>query len=216
MNSLSVSFRRIASHFRQFGPLGGLKLLILAWMRELFFSEQFLFLELKPVNAPQPVSLGDGVAIRALFPEEEELCIAIIGRVQRENETVFVAERAGETLGYARTQVGGSYRFGRGGEILLPPDVLILKGLHVNLAARGRKIGLLLNQARVSAAHTAGRKVFVSAMSENRAALKNLRKTGFQDVAELSRVSVLGKTLSRRVRAYGSGTQLPQWLKDFE
>lgn len=212
----SASFRKIHSHFRQFGLTGGMKLLLLARLRRLFYAERFMFLTLSPADVPEGDRPEGGVAIRALSPAEKETCIAAIGRMQRHNETVFVAECGGELLGYARTQLGGRYSFGRGGEIQIPPNVLMLKGLHVNLTARGRRIGLFLNRTRVAAAHSAGKQVFVSAMSENRSALKNLRRTGFREVAELSRVSVLGKTVRRRVRPCGSDSCLPQWLKDFE
>jgi len=220
MNSQSEFLSRIASHFRQFGLLSGLKLLLLTRLRNLFYSERFLFLELHPADLhpadlPPAGSPEDGVIIRALAADEIQACIAAIGRVQRENETVFVAERDGELLGYARTQLGGAYSFGKGAEVVLPPDILMLKGLHVARAARGRRIGRFLNQARVSATHTTGKKVFVSAMSENRPALKNLWRSGFQDVAELSRITVLGKPVSRQVRPCGSQARVPQWLKDF-
>jgi len=215
MNSQSEFLSRIASHFRQFGLLSGLKLLLLTRLRNLFYSERFLFLELHPADLHPAGSPEDGVIIRALAADEIQACIAAIGRVQRENETVFVAERDGELLGYARTQLGGAYSFGKGAEVVLPPDILMLKGLHVARAARGRRIGRFLNQARVSATHTTGKKVFVSAMSENRPALKNLWRSGFQDVAELSRITVLGKPVSRQVRPCGSQARVPQWLKDF-
>lgn len=206
---------KIRSHFRQFGLLPGLKLLVLGRLKRLFYIESFLFMRLDRDRVPAPSPARDGVVIRTIAHGEDALCVATIGRRQMDNETVFIAERDGKVRGYALTQQGGSYGFGKGSSAELPADVLMLKGLFVDLSERGRKLGHFLNQARVSADHCAGKSVFVSAMVDNRAALKNLHRIGFVEYARSLRAQILGRTVYRGVRACSPDVQLPQWMKDF-
>ena len=208
-----VKFR---SHFRQFGMLGGLKTLIFGRLKRVLNSESFRFLELQRTTLLDTEEPPADVEIRALQPDEQDLIHKALRRDARPNETVFVALRDGDVCGFALTQVGGDYSFGAKATMILPGDIVFLKGLVVRPEERGRRIGYFLNQARIAPDHCGDRPVFVSAMSENRAALKNLRKIGFKDTAEITRWSLFGRPVRRTARSMILGQDVPVWIREFD
>lgn len=210
-----ITMKKLRSHFRQFGIYGGLKLLVLGRLKRIINSERFLFLKLERITVEGEIQHPNDVEIRSLLANEHDLIHKAIQRDARPNETVFVALREGEVQGFALTQVGGDYSFGMNATITIPIEIMFLKGLAVRPEERGKRIGYFLNQARIATDHCSDRPVFVSAMSENRAALKNLRKIGFKDTAEIMRWSIFGRPVRRGARSLVDGHDVPTWIREF-
>lgn len=206
---------KLQSHFRQFGAVGGVKVLVFGRLKRVLNFENFLFFELPRKALTRAATHPPDMEVRALLSRDRDLMQEALQREARANETVFVALRDGELRGYALTQAGGHYTFGAGASMTVPKDVVLLKGLFVFPEERGNRIGYYLNEARIAESHCGDCAVYVSAMSENRAALRNLRKIGFREVAEVTRWSILGRPIFRSARPIDAGKPVPTWIKEF-
>ena len=204
---------KIVSHFKQYGYLAGFKLLVASRLRRIISIQTFVFAKLETQSVPQGKFTTSDIHIRVLNSQEVAVSNLLLGRVLTHNETLFVAQNNKEIFGYALTQLGGRYKFGINQSIELPSDVLMLKGLKVYIEHRGKKIGRYLNMARISADHVQNNKIYVTAMIENRAAIKNLNRVGFEPIAEVRSISLFGRPLFRRVISGTKVNSIPDWIK---
>lgn len=98
------------------------------------------------------------------------------------------AEINGKLAGYAWIQFEGEYRFGRTGQMIIPPNYAMVKNLLVFPEYRGCKLGQKLNVARL-AQIPSGHIPVAFIIPENRFSIRNWEKYGFQRVLQVKRWS---------------------------
>ncbi len=116
------------------------------------------------------------------------------------------AEIEGKIAGYAWIQRKGEYRWGPSGRLSIPDNYVIFKNLFVCPAYRGQKTGQKLNAARLAQTE-AGKVPTVFIIPENRYAIRNWEKYGFQRVAEVKQWRWAGGVWHMKVRRL---TNLPE------
>lgn len=205
---------KLKASVHQFGVINAIRLALRSRLRFLWFSQKFKIFylaEVTSVNAtvqsqiePIEVMVHQGASTRA-----------VIGRDLLPNETLFLRSHGGQVLGYALTQNGGKYQLGYALEIELPSNVVVLKGLYVDVSQRGKGLGLALNYARVL--HFVDKSsIYVITLSENTVAGKNLEKVGFELCGELDYMSLLGRVCKLKFSPCDSDLQAHMWLKSLQ
>ena len=138
--------------------------------------------------------------------------LKFLGRPLSPEEVVFIYKEEDTVKGYAFIQSSGKYKFSKNVRMSICNDMYMLKNLFVYSEFRGERIGLKLNQARVAYAKQRPN-VFVLVLKENRTAIRNIEKVGFEKVA-LFRLNILFNYIrSANVMSVGHHTKLAERLK---
>jgi len=122
-----------------------------------------------------------------LCPAEAQLLTCFLD----EGSRGIYAAVYGRLAGYAWVQDSGEYRFGRAGRLTIPPKVSVVKNLHVFPEFRGIKLGQKLNAARLAMINPR-RTPVVFIVPENRYAIRNWEKYGFQRALEVKQWRWIG------------------------
>jgi len=205
---------KLVASMRQFGVVNAIKLALRSRFRFLIFSQKFnIFYLAKITPVKEPVQ--SQIKSIEFMGFQGESTKAVIGRELLSSETLFVRRQNGQVLGYAFTQEGEKYQLGYALNIDLPPNVIVLKGLYVNVSQRGKGLGLALNYARVL--HFVDKSsIYVTTLSENTVAGKNLEKVGFEFCGELDYMSLLGKVFRLKFSPSGSDLQTHSWWSNLK
>lgn len=111
------------------------------------------------------------------------------------------AEIKGRVAGYAWVQYAGIYQVGPHVRMPIPPEYAVVKNLYVRPAFRGQKIGQQLNLARLSII-PAGLIPAVFILPENRYAIRNWERLGFQKMLFLKQWQWAGQPWRVRVASF--------------
>ncbi len=96
------------------------------------------------------------------------------------------AEIDGKLAGYGLVQFEGEYRFGCTGQMIIPPDCVIVKNLFVFPDYRGHRLGQKLTEALL-ALIPSGRLPVGLIIPENRFAIRNWERCGFRRILQVKR-----------------------------
>jgi predicted GNAT family acetyltransferase len=205
---------KIVASMRQFGVVNAIKLALRSRFKFLIVSQKFnIFYLAKITPVREPVQ--SQIKLIEFMGFQGKSTKVVIGRELLSNETLFVRRQNGQVLGYALIQDGGKYQLGYALNIDLAPNVVVLKGLYVDISQRGKGLGLALNYARVL--HFVDkRSIYVSTLSENIVAGKNLEKVGFELCGELDYMSLLGKVFRLKFSPSGGDLQTHKWLSSLK
>jgi ribosomal protein S18 acetylase RimI-like enzyme len=125
------------------------------------------------------------------------------------------AEVDGQLAGYAWIQSSGDYTFGRRRKVKVPSGYVVMKNLHVHPPFRGQRIGQKLNAARL-ALTPVGQIPVVFIIPENRYAIRNWEKFGFQRVAEVKQWRWLGRPWHMRTRRLAEVSEADRIMRALE
>ena len=125
------------------------------------------------------------------------------------------AEVDGRLAGYAWVQYEGEYRFGGSGRVTIPPKYTFVKNLFVYPEFRGRKLGQKLNAARL-AMIPPGHTPVVFIIPENRIAIRNWEKHGFQRIAEVKNSHWIGGCWRTRVKRLSELSEADELIRAIE
>jgi ribosomal protein S18 acetylase RimI-like enzyme len=152
----------------------------------------------------------DNPCIKKLTKEQVR-CLTDAGELTRSENHLFqkflaeeargiYAEIKGRLAGYAWVQYSGIYPVGPHARMLIPPKYAVVKNLYVRPSFRGQKIGQQLNLARLSII-PADYIPAVFILPENRYAIRNWEKLGFQEMLSLKQWQWAGQPWRVRVTA---------------
>ena len=125
------------------------------------------------------------------------------------------AEVDGRLAGYAWVQCEGEYRFGRVGRLTIPPKFAFAKNLFVSPNFRGRKLGQKLNAARL-AMIPPGHTPVTFIIPENRFAIRNWEKYGFQRIVEVKNSRWFGGRWRTRVKRLSERSEADRLIRAIE
>jgi GNAT superfamily N-acetyltransferase len=135
----------------------------------------------------------------AVASELDESQARLLNGFIEEGSRGVCAEVDGKLAGYAWVQFEGEYRFGPSGRLQIPSNHAIVKNLMVLPQYRGCKLGQKLNAARL-AMIPAGSIPVVFIILENRFAIRNWEKLGFQRVIQVELKKWCGRIARADVR----------------
>lgn len=205
---------KLVASMRQFGVVNAIKLALRSRLRFLIFSQKFKVFYLAEITSVKAPIQRQIKSIEVMAYQGESTKV-VIGRELLSNETLFLRRQDGQVLGYALTQDGGKYQLGYALNIEIPPNVVVLKGLYVDISQRGKGLGLALNYARVL--HFVDKSsIYVTTLSENTVAGKNLKKVGFEFCGELDYMSLLGKVFRVKFSPSGGDLQTHSWWSNLK
>ena len=199
---------------RQFGVVNAIKLALRSRLRLLFFAQKFNIFYLAKIPSVKE-SVQSQIKLIDILVFQGESTKSVLGRELLPNETLFLRRKDGQVLGYALVQDAGTYQMAYSLNIDLAPNVVVLKGLYVDISQRGKGLGLALNYARVL--HFVDKsRIYVSTLSENTVAGKNLEKVGFELCGELDYISLLGNVFRLKFSPSGSDFETHNWWSNLK
>lgn len=207
-------FKRVLASMRQFGVVNAIKLALRSRLRLLFFAQKFNIFYLAKIPSVKE-SVQSQIKLIDILVFQGESTKSVLGRELLPNETLFLRRKDGQVLGYALVQDAGTYQMAYSLNIDLAPNVVVLKGLYVDISQRGKGLGLALNYARVL--HFVDKsRIYVSTLSENTVAGKNLEKVGFELCGELDYISLLGNVFRLKFSPSGSDFETHNWWSNLK
>jgi len=121
----------------------------------------------------------------------------------------------GKLAGYAWVQYEGEYNFGRLGRIIIPSGHVIFRNLFVFPEYRGNKLGPKLNAARL-ALIPAKHVPVVFIIPENRYAIRNWEKYGFERMLEITKSHWIGGRWRMQLKRLSDSLEANVLLKVLE
>tara|TARA_Y100001958_G_C21192955_1_gene520786 strand:+ start:763 stop:1401 length:639 start_codon:yes stop_codon:yes gene_type:complete len=206
--------RKFLASAQQFGLFNSIKIALRSRLKFIVFTQKFnIFYLAKTLPAKDAnQSLIKSIEVIGFNGESTKMAI---GRELVPNETLFLKRQDGKVLGHALTQEGGKYQLSYALNIKLPQNIILLKGLYVNISERGKGLGLALNYARILYFKNKSN-IYTTTMSENSVAGKNLEKAGFEFCGQLDYVSFFGKTLRLKFFPNGTDSQIHAWWNNLK
>ena len=174
---------KLQDNIKQYGMLIAFKQVFMRFFVKFYYVNRQYIFKLRFNDGTLTTTIDPNINI--LDGSENEQYLPFIKRGLTQDEIAFVYQTEGVIKGYALIQKSGRYPFSRGASFYLEEDMFMLKNLFVYSAFRGERIGLKLNQARVSYALQRPN-VLVLVLKENKTAIKNIEKVGFEKVALFS------------------------------
>ncbi len=199
---------KLSDNIKQYGIISAFKQIFLRGISKVYFTNsQYVFLLNKA-----SIEEDSNTNIDIIEGSDSHEYLPFIGRDLCSGEVVFVYKENSVVKGYAFIQSSGVYTFSKGAKIRLNSDMFMLKNLFVYSEFRGEKIGLKLNRARVAYAKKRAN-VLVLVLKENRAAIRNIEKVGFEKMALFKLTILFNYFKSNTLVNVGSNDSLVKRLK---
>lgn len=205
---MNILIKKLSDNIKQYGVVAVIEQIIFRCISKVYFvSSQYVFLLNDEHEAEK---LDDNIDI--IDGKDSHEYLKFIGRSLSPEEIVFIYREGNIVKGYAFIQSAGEYKFSKNIRMSLCDDMYMLKNLFVYSEFRGERIGLKLNQARAAFAKQRPN-VFVLVLKENRTAIRNIEKVGFEKVA-LFRLKILFNFIRlANIMSVGHHTKLAERLK---
>jgi GNAT superfamily N-acetyltransferase len=144
-----------------------------------FIGHYFHSSNIKPITVESIQKFGKSGELNA---EDVQLQLQFLAERCR---GVYV-EICGKLGGYSWLQFNGIYRFGRTGQMIIPPKHIVIKNVFVFPEFRGNKIGQQLIAASLNLIPSGVVPVILT-IPENRFSIRNCEKFGFQRVLQIEK-----------------------------
>jgi ribosomal protein S18 acetylase RimI-like enzyme len=205
---MNILIKKLSDNIKQYGVVVVLKQIIFRCISKVYFvSAQYVFLlndEHEAEKLDENIDIIDG--------KDSHEYLTFLGRSLNPDEVVFIYREGNTIKGYAFIQSAGRYKFSKNVKMTLCNDMYMLKNLFVYSEFRGERIGLKLNLARVAYAKQRPN-VFVLVLKENRTAIRNIEKVGFEKVALFKLKILFNFIRTAKVMSVGQHTKLAERLK---
>lgn len=199
----------LRDRIKQFGYISTLKTAFKALVRPVFKISEF---EVLVINNHKSTVINNSVRLISIekliyWKEKNEISAVEYKRFFKfiNNHCIgYYIEIENRLAAWGFVQTNGQYKYGNS-FYQIPNNVNILKNLFVKPEYRGMSLGKFINETRVGNI-SSGSLPCVFVIPENRYAIRNLKKVGFENSLRISQYILLKKYTKTVIKKYTNNT----------